>query len=170
MKPFMCVGLAYFLVAVVLPAVLLSSKGTLTTGWKVGGFTWGTLAGVAGALGALGIILAFDSGGKDIYVMPLVFGGAPLVNVFVSMRFQGLSVRDMGGRLPFFLAGVIMVAVGAAMVLVCRPRPATGGHGPPAPSPPAAVQTVPAEPRTNPPAVTGNESSAEAESDAEENV
>jgi hypothetical protein len=164
----MCVGFAYFLVAVVLPAVLLSSKGALTTGWKVGGFTWGTLAGVAGAIGALGIILAFDSGGKDIYVMPLVFGGAPIVNVFVAMRFQGLSVRDMGGRLPFFLAGVIMVAVGAAMVLVFRPRPATGGHGPPAPSPPAAVQTTPAERTATPPATTSDE--AESDSESEENV
>ena len=38
-----------------------------------------------GAIGAVFIIYAFRSGGLPTYVMPLVFGGAPVVNVLFSM-------------------------------------------------------------------------------------
>ena len=44
-----------------------------------------TLAGALGAAGAVCIIFAFRSGGLPTYVMPLVFAGAPLVNVLYSM-------------------------------------------------------------------------------------
>jgi len=36
--------------------------------------------------GAACIIWAFKTGGLPVYVMPLVFGGAPIVNVAVSMH------------------------------------------------------------------------------------
>ena len=131
LKPLMCVGLAYVIFAIILPAVILSSTGKMGGGWNFRGISWSTAAGTCGAFGALGIILALSSGGKPIYVMPLVFGGAPIVNVLVSMYFQGLKLRDIGARLPFFLAGVILVAIGAAMVLIFAPKaPAKGGgHG-----------------------------------------
>ena len=41
------------------------------TAWSLGG-------GAVGAIGALGVIMAFNLGGKPVYVMPLVFGGAPV--------------------------------------------------------------------------------------------
>jgi hypothetical protein len=128
LKPLMCVGLAYFIFAIVVPTVILSSMGSLTGNWNFRGITWSTAAGTCGAIGALGTILAMASGGKPIYVMPLVFGGAPIVNVLMSMYFQGLRPRDVGGRLPFFLAGVIMVAIGAAMVLIFAPKGPAKGH------------------------------------------
>ena len=71
---------------------------------------------------ALGIILAFNFGGKPVYVMPLVFGGVPVVNTFVSVIQQG----TMGQIGPVFIAGLILVAVGAIVVLVFAPR----GHAP----------------------------------------
>ena len=37
-----------------------------------------TVAGALGAIGAVCIILSFRTGGTPTYVMPLVFGGAPL--------------------------------------------------------------------------------------------
>lgn len=146
LKPLMCIGFAYFIFAIVLPMVILSSMGKLSGGWNVRGVTWSTLAGTAGAFGSLGTIMALSSGGKPIYVMPLVFGGAPIVNVLVSMYMQRLSVRDMGARFPFFLAGVIMVAVGAAMVLVFAPK--SPGHAPrrSASNRPVAVSTASAAP------------------------
>jgi hypothetical protein len=122
LKPLICVGIAYFFVAIIVPVLILAASGKLRGDWSFSGVSWSLAAGLAGALGALGIILALTAGGKPIYVMPLVFGGAPVVNVFVSMYFAGISWRELS---PLFLAGMILVAVGAVTVLVFQPRPPT---------------------------------------------
>ena len=83
-RALLCVGLAYMLVGVVVPLVALAAQGQLgAKGWNASGFTQATLAGGLGALGAVCIIYAFRAGGLPTYVMPLVFGGAPVVNVVV---------------------------------------------------------------------------------------
>jgi hypothetical protein len=51
-------------------------------------------------------------------VMPLVFGGAPVINTLVAVATQG----QFGNRAAFFLAGMILVIAGSAMVLVLAPR------------------------------------------------
>ena len=82
LRPFICVGLAYFLIAVLVPLVLLglwTEQGNFT---PVGSL-WSLAGGTAGAVGALGVILAFTFGGKPVYVMPVVFGGAPVINALV---------------------------------------------------------------------------------------
>ena len=84
LKALLCVGVAYFLIAVLVPVAGLSSQGGLT-GFHLSGSIWATAGGALGALGAICIIYAFKSGGLPNYVMPLVFGGAPVVNVIVSM-------------------------------------------------------------------------------------
>ena len=82
----LCVGIAYFIVGVLVPVVALAAQGQLgMKGWSASGFTQATLAGTLGAAGAVCIIYAFRAGGLPTYVMPLVFGGAPLVNVLFSM-------------------------------------------------------------------------------------
>ena len=53
--------------------------------WSSTGIFWSLAAGAAGAMGALGIILALAFRGSPLYVMPLVFGGAPVVNTFLTM-------------------------------------------------------------------------------------
>jgi drug/metabolite transporter (DMT)-like permease len=118
LRPFVCVGLAYFLIAVLIPLVLLArgERG----GWTSKGVIWSLLAGVAGSLGALGVILALGFGGKPIYVMPLVFGGAPVVNTLLT-AFMNRSFNQL--RAPF-LAGLILVILGAVTVLVFKPQPA----------------------------------------------
>ena len=121
LKPLICVGAAYFIVAIIVPVLLLVSQGKLGGGWSFSGICWSLAAGSAGALGALGIILALTSGGKPIYVMPLVFGCAPVVNVFVSMYFAKISWKELS---PIFIAGLILVSVGAATVLMFQPKPA----------------------------------------------
>ena len=118
LKPLICVGLAYFVVAIIIPTVILASQGGLSGGWSVQGISWSFAAGTAGALGALGIIIALSSGGKPIYVMPLVFGCAPIVNVFLATYWA----KDHESPTPFFYAGLILVAVGAATVLVFQPK------------------------------------------------
>ena len=122
LRPFVCVGLAYFLIAVLPPLVLLRLRPE-TGGWSSSGMVWSLAAGAAGAIGALGIIMAFKFGGKPIYVMPLVFGGAPVVNTFYTMA-MGKNYRQAG---PIFYAGLILVITGAATVLLFKPGAPAGG-------------------------------------------
>jgi hypothetical protein len=75
------------------------------------------VAGALGAIGALFIILAFQSGGVPTYVMPLVFGGAPLINVLVSMWIHPPKVAPN----PLLYVGFLLVAGGGGMVLYFRP-------------------------------------------------
>lgn len=144
LRPLLCVGLAYFLIAVLVPNALLQVMPESSSYANVSGTIWSLAAGAAGAIGALGIILAFNFGGKPIYVMPLVFGGAPVVNTL----FTATTNRALGQLEPMFLAGLILVVAGAAMVLVFAPR---GGHAPqPAPvaenKPEPKVEEKPATP------------------------
>jgi hypothetical protein len=77
-----------------------------------------TLAGALGALGAVCIILAFRAGGLPTYVMPLVFGGAPLVNVLVSMATHPPRTTPS----PMLYLGFLLAATGAYMVLHFKPQ------------------------------------------------
>jgi len=116
LRAFICVGLAYFLIAVVVP--LLAFRGQEgRAAWTVKGAVWSFLAGAFGALGALGIVLAFKFHGSPVYVMPLVFGLAPVVHTFLAMSL-GQTFKDAG---PLFFSGVILIAVGAAGVLGFKP-------------------------------------------------
>jgi len=116
LRAFICVGLAYFLIAVVVP--LLAFRGQEgRAAWTLKGALWSFLAGAFGALGALGIVLAFKFRGSPVYVMPLVFGLAPVVHTFLAM-WLGQTFKDAG---PLFFSGVILVAIGAAGVLGFKP-------------------------------------------------
>lgn len=116
MKALLCVGLAYFLIGVLWPAGALSAQGDLR-GFDLGGATIATIAGALGALGAVCIIYAFRTGGLPTYVMPLVFGGAPLVNVLVTMAIHPPEHAPN----PLLYVGFLMASVGAGMVLYFRP-------------------------------------------------
>ncbi len=121
-RPFVCVGLAYFLIGVIVPLALLRANGEAGQ-FTMTGTVLSLLAGALGALGALGIILAFTFGGSPLYVMPLVFGGAPVVNSFLTIYLAG-KLREIG---PFFLAGLVMVVLGAVTVLWSAPQPPKPG-------------------------------------------
>ncbi len=113
---FICVGLAYFAIAVVVPLAWLKTKGE-PGHWTMTGMIWSLGAGVVGAVGALGVIFALTSGGSPVYVMPLVFGLAPVVNTIVSMS-MARTLKEAG---KIFMAGVMLVAVGAAGVMYFKP-------------------------------------------------
>jgi hypothetical protein len=140
LRPLLCVGLAYFVIAVLLPPFILMNSPEASRFSNLGGTFWSTMAGAAGAVGALGIIMAFNFGGKPVFVMPLIFGGAPVVATITSTARQGLM--DQLG--PFFYAGLILVIAGAAMVLVFAPK--GGTHGAPAAAPTPQPEAVPAPP------------------------
>lgn len=116
LRPFVCVGLAYFLIGVIVPAVLLYVRGEKGH-WTSTGIIWSLAGGALGAIGALGIIMAFNFGGKPVYVMPLVFGGAPVVNSFLTIIWAK-KLKEVG---PLFLAGLIIVLLGAVTVLAFNP-------------------------------------------------
>ena len=122
LRPLICIGAAYFLIAVLVPLALLSPLGDTGT-WDFSGGLWSLGAGALGALGALGTILAFTCGGKPFTVMPVVFGCAPVINTLATLA---LAHTPAGAVSPFFLAGMLIVAVGAAVVLIFGPR----GHAP----------------------------------------
>jgi hypothetical protein len=127
LRPFICVGLAYLLVAIIGPIVVMYMTGIdrgegVLHGWTMRGIIWSTLAGGVGALGAFTLIMALGAGGppSTIYVMPIVFGCAPVVSTLTSMYMNNM----LGKMSPFFAAGLILVAAGAITILITAPRPA----------------------------------------------
>ena len=116
LKALLCVGVAYFLIGVIIPVVALGSQGGLSN-FNTSGLINATIAGALGAAGAACIIWAFRTGGLPIYVMPIVFGGAPIVNVLVAMLLHPPKAAIN----PLMYAGFLLVSIGAWMVLYFRP-------------------------------------------------
>ncbi len=116
LRAFLCVGVAYVAVAVVIPLIVMST-GAEPFEFKPRGLTFAILAGVLGAAGALGIIFALKMGGKPIYVAPLVFGIAPIVNVIITMLWH----RPKSAPSPMFFVGLALSAVGVGLVLRFKP-------------------------------------------------
>jgi hypothetical protein len=116
LRALLCVGMAYFLVGVVVPLVALGSQGELR-GFNMQGTVSATVSGALGALGAVCIIYAFRFGGLPFYVTPLVFGGAPLINVLFTMYMH----PPKNPPSPIVYVGFVLAAAGAAIVLRYRP-------------------------------------------------
>lgn len=140
LRAFLFVGLAYFLVAVLVPVLFIfvlktdpTAKGT--PNFELGPCLWGLAAGIAGAIGALCVIFAVTNAGKGgaIYVAPLVFAGAPIINTIATITYFHPVKTLPDWR--FFL-GLVLAACGAAMVMLFNPvdKPAT----------PSAPATAPA--------------------------
>ncbi len=117
LRALLCVGIAYFLIGVLVPVIGLWSQGQLS-GFTLEGSTVATMAGALGALGAVCIIWAFKAGGLPAYVMPLVFGGAPIVNVLVSMWQHPPRTAPN----PLLYVGFLLASAGAWMVLHYKPQ------------------------------------------------
>ncbi len=116
LRALLCVGGAYFLVGVVVPVIVLLNKGQLT-GFTVQGTIFSTACGILGAAGAVCIIWAFKNGGSPLYVMPLVFAGAPVINAIIST----LEHPPKDGINPMLYAGFALLAGGAFLVLRYKP-------------------------------------------------
>ncbi len=116
LKALLCVGVAYFLVGVIVPVAGLGLQGDLG-GFDSRGIMTATIAGALGAAGAACVIWSFRFGGLPVYVMPLVFAGAPIVNVLVSIAMhppkQALN--------PLLFVGFVLASAGAGLVLYYRP-------------------------------------------------
>ncbi len=154
LRPFCCVGLAYFFIAVALPLAMVQA-GMDTGSSHIGGWIWSIIAGAAGAVGALGIIYAFNFGGKPIFVMPLVFGFAPIINTIVSMTVQG-TLGEING---LFLGSLATTIAGAVMVLVFQPRSAPPKKAADT-SKPSAATTTKTEQATDRPSTSSSSTSS----------
>lgn len=126
MKAFLLVGIAYFVVAIVAPALIMKMRGT-SWNFPTAGWAWSFVAGLAGAVGAFFLLMALSSGrspAESKFVLPLlvpaiVFAGAPIVNTLVSTTKAGYW-----GYVNWkFVAGIILAAAGTAMVMKFKPAP-----------------------------------------------
>ena len=117
LKALLCVGVAYFLIGILVPVAALGSQGQLNK-FDSNGLIIATIAGALGAIGAACIIWAFRNGGLPVYVMPLVFGGAPVVNVLLAMVIH----PPKSSINPLLYVGFLLASIGAAMVLYFRPQ------------------------------------------------
>ena len=113
----MMVGVAYLLVAIAVPGVMVLRAGSWST-FTPNGMAFTLAAGTLGAVGALGIVLALVNGGRPNVVPPLVFAGAPVVSVFVAMLYNPPQQSPS----PAFFLGILMAAAGAFLVLAYRPH------------------------------------------------
>ena len=120
-KAFLLVGVAYFITAVLAPLAVLIFAGA---SWNLParGVWFSLIAGIVGAAGAFGVLLAFGAKGSPAVVMSIVFAGAPVVNAAVSLWFHPPAGGWQSIRLPF-VAGILMAAVGGCLVTLYKPGP-----------------------------------------------
>src|SRR3954449_6160103 len=121
-KAFLFVGLAYFLTAVLAPLFLLMLKGAAFSGYTGKGMAWSLIAGIVGAIGAFGVLLAFGAGGKPGVVMSIVFAGAPVVNAVYTL-WQHPPPGGMSSIKPQFFLGILLAALGGFLVTYFKPAP-----------------------------------------------
>jgi hypothetical protein len=132
LKAFLWVGIAYLVVAVAGAAIFLKVRGS-DFSMTSSGSVWSFIAGSAGALGALTLVLALGAaaatmkGAAPAAVMPIVFGGAPIVNAITAMIVHPPEGGIKALPLPFIL-GIILAATGA--VLVAKNAPSNKGAAP----------------------------------------
>jgi hypothetical protein len=123
---FLCVGIAYFLIAVIFPVVILSLRQKWP-GFNGNGVAFSMLAGTAGALGALCVVFAtFEFGGDRRFVGPLIFAMAPIINTLVSLVWHPTSDSPFHFSLPEhapgwkLYVGIVLAGIGAALVLYSK--------------------------------------------------
>ncbi len=141
LRAFLMVGVAYFLVAVLIPSIFIflmkndpTVKNPAALNWAPMSLTWGLMAGIAGAAGALCVIFAVKEAGAagPLIVAPLVFAGAPIINTIASMTFLAHGKKFEAPSGVYYL-GLVLAASGMAMVMLNKPKPVGGG------TPPAAA-------------------------------
>lgn len=137
-KAFLFVGLAYFLTAVLAPLVVLKAQGA-TWDFPARGMAWSLFAGTVGAIGAFCVLLAFGAKGTPSVVMSIVFAGAPVVNAIAAIAMHPPAGGWSSVRWQF-VVGLLLAALGAAMVMLYRPMPGPAGPSKTAVSTPSVAR------------------------------
>ena len=192
----LCVGVAYFVLAVLIPIALMALRDDAQVKWQTTGLVFSGLAGVMGAIGAICVIFAskaatdtareefatevaartatieaepdaakkaelageltaFKTTQKKylasyrIYIAPLIFCLAPLINTLLSLVWH--PDKDTGHWADFHLeapsswhlpVGILLVAAGTFLVLFSKEsaeankpaKPASQSAKPPVPA------------------------------------
>lgn len=134
-KAFLLVGIAYFVTAVLAPLLALIANGA---DWNMPfkGMGYSFVAGVVGAIGAFGVLLAFGAKGSPAVVMSIIFAGAPVVNALVAMWLHPPKGGWASIPVPFWV-GIALAAIGGCIVTLYKP-------GPPKKAAAATVEAAPA--------------------------
>lgn len=141
----LCVGGAYVLLAVLIPLVIFMLNGTSNLKWTTNGLTFSSLAGVAGALGAICVVFATANAAPEdrLYIAPLIFALAPIINTIVSLFWHPSAANawhfDMPKTSPgsLFYVGILLAAVGTFLVLYSKESSEAAVVKPVAPAPEA---------------------------------
>jgi drug/metabolite transporter (DMT)-like permease len=137
----LCVGVAYFVLAVVIPVALMMTRDDAKPDWKPVGLVFSALAGVAGAVGAICVIFASKAAtdaarlegltGADIakyrmYIAPLIFCLAPIINTVLSSIWHPNGKTGEWAVFHFespnwkMWLGIAFAAVGTFLVLFSK--------------------------------------------------
>ena len=134
----LCVGAAYFFLAVLIPLALMATRDDARPEWKSVGLVFSGLAGVAGAVGAICVIFAskaaVDAAKTEgvslatyrVYIAPLIFALAPLINTVLSFVWHPDAKAGEWAvfepKLPGWklVAGIVLVAAGTFLVLMSK--------------------------------------------------
>ena len=123
-KAFLFVGVAYFLTAVLAPLAVLKMNNA-TWSFPATGMWWSLIAGIVGAVGAFGVLLAFGAAPKPVtayvpVIMSIIFAGAPIVNALVSISLHPPEGGMAAIQWPFWL-GIVLAATGGGLVTKFKP-------------------------------------------------
>jgi hypothetical protein len=138
----LCVGGAYVVLGVLFPLGWFLLNGAGNANLSANGLTFSSLAGAAGALGAICVVFATAAAAPAdrIYIAPLISGLAPIINTLVSLFWQPSAESALHFGLPAHLPGwklylgVLLTGLGAALVLYSKEEAeSTGPKSPPAP-------------------------------------
>jgi hypothetical protein len=137
----LCVGIAYFVLAVVFPLALFLSGQQQWPEMKATGLVFAGLAGVAGAIGAICVVFAsssamaaglevkklnpsFNPASYRLLIGPLIFGLAPVINTLISSIWHPepnnpwhFDVQLPGWKLAL---GILLVGAGSFLVLYSK--------------------------------------------------
>ncbi|MFO0809272.1 MAG: hypothetical protein U0746_11650 [Gemmataceae bacterium] len=149
----LCVGVAYFVIAVVFPLLLFVTGQQEWPEVTGTGLVFSGLAGVAGAVGALCVVFATKSAvglanvekaaglepvNYKLFIAPLIFGLAPVINTLVSIIWhpkKGEPFHFGIEHVPDWRlwVGIVLVGAGAFLVLFSKEQAESSG-GPPKPA------------------------------------
>ncbi|MBI1371607.1 MAG: hypothetical protein GC159_02435 [Phycisphaera sp.] len=128
-KAYIFVGVAYVIVAILAPAVLMGVGGA-SWAFPSKGILLSLVAGTLGAFGAFFVLSAMGSVGTRPWMIPVVmcvvFAGAPIVNAVVALAFHPPK-SGWGSIHPLFWAGIFVAVIGAGMVTYYKPGPKKPG-------------------------------------------
>ncbi len=121
-KPYLGIGLAYLVIAIVGGSLAMLAKGDNFSfqGDQSRALQWGFLAGCLGAFGALCLTSALViSKGDSRLVMPIVFGGAVSINALMSAwMYRGKTEPSL-----WMWIGTVGVVVSIVVVAMNIPHP-----------------------------------------------